>query len=107
MMLYSIHAVKCAPLLNLLNKELVTANYRYPAVEGTIAMFNCGSSGYILAGPSTATCMGNGEWVPDPRQVQCEGNVVSIPCHVYNVYVIDKLWLPRIYRSYTTLSSRA
>ena len=23
------------------------------------------------------------------------------------VFVIDKLWLPRIYRSYTTLSSRA
>ena len=88
MMLYSIHAVKCAPPLHLVNEELVIANYRYPAIEGTIAMFSCSSSGYVLAGPWTATCMGNGEWVPDPRQVQCEGNVMSIPCHVSNVFML-------------------
>ena len=51
------------------------ANYSYPAIEGAIAVFSCSNSGYMLTGPSTVTCMGNGEWVPDPRDVQCEGSI--------------------------------
>ena len=69
---------QCISLLHLLseeNKSLVIANYSYPAIEGTIAVFSCSSSGYMLTGPSTVTCMGNGEWVPDPREVQCEGSI--------------------------------
>ena len=54
------------------------ANYSYPAIEGTIAVFSCSSSGYMLTGPSTVTCMGNEEWVPDPREVQCEGICTNI-----------------------------
>ena len=48
-------------------------NYSYPAIEGTTAVFSCSRSGYELTGPRSATCTGNGEWVPDPRQVQCQG----------------------------------
>ena len=51
------------------------ANHSRPAIEGTIAVFSCSSSGYKRTGPSTVTCMGNGEWVPDPREVQCECNM--------------------------------
>ena len=32
---------------------------------------------------------------------------LSGTCNYASLLVIDKLWLPRIYRSYTTLSSRA
>ena len=69
---------QCISLLHLLseeNKSLVIANYSCPAIEETIAVFSCNSSGYRLTGPSTVTCMGNGEWVPDPRKVQCEGSI--------------------------------
>ena len=72
--------VQCISLLQLLseeNKTLVNANYKYPAIEGTIAVFSCSSSGYMLTGPSTVACMGNGEWVPDPREVQCEGDMYN------------------------------
>ena len=68
--------VKCISPLRLLtdaNKQLVIVDYTHPAIEGTIAVFSCSSSGYQLTGPRSAICMGNGEWVPDPRQVQCEG----------------------------------
>ena len=71
------YVVKCTSPLRLLtehNKQL-TLNYSNPALEGTIAVFSCSSSGYLLTGPSTSTCMGNGEWGPDPRQVQCEGKI--------------------------------
>ena len=71
-----LYPVKCASPLHLLaeaNKPSVIVHYSYPAIEGNIAVFSCSSSGYELTGPRSATCVGNGEWVPDLRQVQCEG----------------------------------
>ena len=76
--------VKCVSPLHLLSTEanegLVIADYSRPAVEGTTAVFSCSSSGYELTGPRSAICARNGEWVPDPSQVQCEGIL-------YNLYV--------------------
>ena len=44
------------------------------ALEGAIATLSCPtSSGLLLNGPIAATCMGNGEWGPDPRMVACLG----------------------------------
>ena len=43
-----------------------------PAREGTNITFNC-SSGLELVGPNTSTCMGNGKWEPDPKEVECRG----------------------------------
>jgi hypothetical protein len=68
--------VKCVSPLRLLteaSKQLVIVNYSYPAIEGTTAVFSCSRSGYELNGPQSATCTRNGEWVPDPKQAQCEG----------------------------------
>ena len=48
--------------------------------------FACPST-HILVGPNTTTCMGNGEWEPDPRLVECIGeqtmhiSIVSYLCH--------------------------
>ena len=42
------------------------------AMEGTVATFTC-PPGMILIGLNMTTCMGNGEWDPDPRHVKCIG----------------------------------
>ena len=46
--------------------------YKDPAMEGATVIFYCPPQ-YILTGPNTTTCMGNGEWEPDPREVECNG----------------------------------
>lgn len=90
---YSInYPVKCDSPLHLLFEEVVIAEYGYPAIVGTIAVFGCNSSGYVLNGPSTATCMGNGEWIPDPGQVQCEGNCPCIARLMFNLKVCLLGW---------------
>ena len=38
--------------------------------EGTTITLGC-LSGLVLAGSNTSTCMGNGQWEPDPREVEC------------------------------------
>ena len=52
-----------------------------PAIEGTTVTFECPPE-YILIGPNTTTCMGNGEWKPDPRDVECKGiyNIIHCIC---------------------------
>ena len=47
--------------------------YEDPALEGQIITFTC-APGQILNGSSQATCMGNGNWEPDPGKVECIGN---------------------------------
>ena len=37
--------------------------------EGTNATFICPPEQALI----TLTCMGNGEWEPDPREVMCKG----------------------------------
>ena len=49
------------------------------ALEGDSISFTC-SSGFLLTGPNSSTCMGNGEWEPDPREVACHkrNNIIII-----------------------------
>ena len=42
------------------------------AMEGAVANFSC-PPGLVLTGPSTTTCMENGEWEPDPAYLDCKG----------------------------------
>jgi hypothetical protein len=59
--------------------ELISAlavGYVDPALEGQTIMFIC-PRGQILNGSNTATCMGNGEWEPDPREIECTGSTVT------------------------------
>lgn len=67
------------------NEQLVITDYSSPAIEGTVALFSCSRLGYELTGPRSATCTRNGEWVPDPRQVQCQGNLL---CNVNSYFKI-------------------
>ena len=39
-------------------------------MRGSTITFTC-SPGFVLTGSNTSICMGNGEWEPDPREVEC------------------------------------
>ena len=41
-------------------------------LEGAIVTFTC-PPGQVLVGRNMSTCTGNGEWEPDPREVECKG----------------------------------
>ena len=41
-------------------------------MQGTTLSFVCPTY-YVLVGPNTITCIGNGEWEPDPKEVECRG----------------------------------
>ena len=54
-------------------RVLITSYYRSrPMLEGSIITVSC-PSGYSLTGSNASTCMGNGEWEPDPRKAECTG----------------------------------
>ena len=52
----------------------LVVGYEDPALEGQTAMFTC-LPGQTLNGSNSSTCMGNGEWEPDPRDVECTGSM--------------------------------
>ena len=43
-----------------------------PVMEGTKVNYTC-PPGLVHSGPTSSTCMQNGEWEPDPREVMCKG----------------------------------
>ena len=49
-------------------------DYVDPALEGQNITFSC-PPGQTLNGSNSSTCMGNGEWEQDPREVECTGSV--------------------------------
>ena len=51
--------------------------YEDPALEGDVITFTC-SPGQLLNGTDTSTCMRNGEWEPDPGEVDCIGLPASM-----------------------------
>ena len=55
-----------------LASSVLVMGYNGVALKGDSVSFTC-SSGLVLSGPNSSTCMGNGEWEPDPREVACEG----------------------------------
>ena len=46
-----------------------------PAMEGATLTFKC-SPQYVLTGPNITTCVGNGEWEPDPGEMECNGKIL-------------------------------
>ena len=83
---FALSIMVCMPALNFViancgnlativeNRSTLTIEYDYPAldVEGVSVTFSC-SPGLMLSGPNASTCMRNGEWEPDPRDVECKG----------------------------------
>ena len=73
-----VHTAKCDYLLPQLTDDTVAvlvSGYREPALEGTNITLSCASGQHnvVLIGPSKSLCIGDGEWEPDPRKVQCKG----------------------------------
>ena len=69
-----------------------------PALVGTNATFSC-LPGQVLSGSYRSTCMKNGEWEPDPMEVQCIGkHVVGLGIMEYVclgkpvMFLYSKLW---------------
>ena len=65
----------------------IVVGYVDPALEGQTTTFTC-STGQILNGFNSSTCMGNGEWEPDPREVECTGTPVTTGSLVTTVTTI-------------------
>ena len=54
--------------------------YRDPAIKGSNITISC-SHKHVLNGANAATCMGNGKWEPDPREVECKSEVKLLYHH--------------------------
>ena len=65
-------AGKCSNQMELTNALVV--GYVDPALEGQNIIFTCPPH-QTLNGSNSSTCMGNGEWEPDPREVECTGGM--------------------------------
>ena len=68
--------MKCGSLLHQFGSEdgnIQVHGYSDPALEGANVTFECSSPQLVLIGPNSITCVGNGEWEPDPRHVKCVG----------------------------------
>ena len=63
-------AGKCNDPMELTNA--LAMGYIDPALEGQIITFTCPLH-RTLNGSNSSTCVGNGEWEPDPREVECTG----------------------------------
>ena len=62
------------PASDSIDEALRVIGYEAPMLEGSSIILDC-FPGYALIGSNSATCMENGEWEPDPRDVECEGIV--------------------------------
>ena len=58
-----------------MGSSLYVLDYSKPAFVGTMVSFNCSQPKEELVGPNSAQCMEDGQWVPDPNQLQisCKG----------------------------------
>ena len=66
------HVGKCYNPLNL-DADVIVEGYEDPATEYQNITFTC-PTGSILSGPNSATCMRNGEWEPDPRELSVQAH---------------------------------
>ena len=66
--------------------------YEDPSLEGDSIMFTC-TSGLELSGPNSSTCMGNGEWEPDPGEVNCTGKYYINNAILINLYIVELIEL--------------
>ena len=76
-----LHAVTCdlpSQLLVLERAVMVDAGSQIiPHRVGQIITYMCILSGFALTGPNASVCTRNGEWEPDPGEVDCAGDNIK------------------------------
>ena len=65
-------SINCRDLTDQVDDSVTIMGYGELEMRGANVSFVC-PPGLILTGPYKSTCMGNGEWEPDPREVECKG----------------------------------
>ena len=62
--------------------------YSDPALEGQSITFACPPH-QTLNGSNSSMCMGNGEWEPDPREVECTGGIRTTGATISGTLALD------------------
>ena len=84
---YTHNAVSCNyPPAQLLHPPVivVTGSEDNPPIEGQSITYTC-PPGFMLNGTNTSVCMRNGEWEPDPGEVDCTYTGCGVPVVNKNV----------------------
>ena len=68
-----ISAAKCRDLISDDSPTLIL-DISNPSTVGTTATLSCHGLNHTRIGPNTTTCMGDGEWDPDPTEAKCKGH---------------------------------
>ena len=73
----------CRNLSNLADQGIKIIGDGDPAVDGSNITFGC----LLEFVPFTSTCMKNGEWVPDPEDIElnCSGESPLLYFYTYNI----------------------
>ena len=77
---------KCSNPLELTHINVMVLGYEEPSLEGNSVTFAC-PAGLIPTGSYSSTCMRNGEWEPNPREVTCtsgQETTTTITLCMYN-----------------------
>ena len=59
------------------NKNITVVGYKKPAIEGSTIHFICPPQ-LDLCGSRTSICSADGQWKPDPREIECKGESLHI-----------------------------
>ena len=65
------HAVNCGYPKSV-DALLRIIGYNPPMIQHSSITYSCHPN-YVLIGPNASICMGNGEWEPDPQNLECKG----------------------------------
>ena len=76
--------------------------YEDPALEGEIITFTC-LLGLEFSGPISSMCMRNGEWDPDPGEVNCTGVLNQITTGTPTILRMPQKFCVIAYSSYRFL----
>ena len=63
------YLAKCGDPTHWINNPNILVEYKEPIVEGIKVNFSCHPE-YEPEGLHSAECMGNGDWVPDPKEFE-------------------------------------